>query len=123
MLVSRAQRRNAGICVDTWQYFGAKNAAEDLVAIPADHISTIRISHEVTAQEALDYTSRATQNRRGPEEGADLIRFLRTITQNGVTLPISVDVTLHPPMHTDPFAICSFLEDKTSSMWKYGVQV
>ncbi len=123
MIVSRAQRRNAGLCITTGQHFKAKNAAADLLAIPADLISAIRLSHEVTAPGALDFTSSAIKDGRGTvEEDPELIRFLQAITQHGVSVTLSVDATPYRPNQTDPFAFCALLQDKTASIWNQAIR-
>ncbi|WP_457973076.1 hypothetical protein [Arthrobacter sp. D1-17] len=90
MIVSRAQRRNAGLCITTGPHFRAKNAAADLLAVPVDLVSAIRLSHEVTAPGALDFTSSAVEDGRGAvEEDLELVTFLQTIVQHGVSVTFS----------------------------------
>lgn len=123
MIASQAQRRNVGISINAWPHFRAKRAATDLLAIPVDHISTIRLSHALTARETQYFTSSPTQDRRGPEEeSSNLIRFLKTIIQHGVSAPLSEDVTSYHPRHTNPFALCAFLEDETSHIWNQALR-
>jgi len=90
-IVTAADRRNAGINVDTWHWFRGNPSAEALRAA-ADRVFVIQLDdadRDVVGSLYEDTTTR----RRYPGEGDfDLIGFLLLARDAGIDLPVSVEI-------------------------------
>lgn len=98
-LVRGADRRNAGINLDTWHWFRGAPSAETLRAV-ADRIFVLQIDDADRDVVGTLYDD-TTQRRRYPGEGSfDLVGLLLLARDAGVEVPVSVEV-----MSTEHYAL------------------
>jgi sugar phosphate isomerase/epimerase len=92
-IARRADRPNAGLCVDSWHHFRGANAPELLRQVPPDRVFAVQIDDGPAVRVDADYYTDCTRYREVPGEGAfDLVGFLQQLTDLGVRQPLSVEV-------------------------------
>ncbi len=83
---------NAGLVIDAWHWSRAGESADSLQGIPPERITSVQLSDDLAVAEP-DMADESRHHRCIPGSGAlDLPRFLRTLTEHGVTAPLSVEV-------------------------------
>lgn len=92
-LVQRADRPNAGVCIDTWHHFRGANDWALLEALPPERIVAVQLNDGTLRPEDPDYLADCLANRRVPGEGEfDLARFAALLRAKGVSVPLSLEV-------------------------------
>lgn len=92
-IVTRAGRRNGGICLDVWHHVRGAADEEMLRRIPPERIFAVQFGDGPRKRVDPDYYTDCTRYREIPGHGEfDLTRFLRLLDERGVRLPLSVEV-------------------------------
>jgi sugar phosphate isomerase/epimerase len=92
-IIQRADRPNAGICLDIWHHERGANDFAMLEAIPCDRIQCIQINDGAASPVLADYKQDCLHHRLVPGEGTfDLARFIDLIRRKGVTIPWDLEV-------------------------------
>ena len=90
-IVAAAHRPNGGICIDAWHFFRGSADFDDLAAVDLAKTFMIQFNDGPATPIDPDLRADAIHNRRCPGQGDfDLERFLRTLDQPGLDLPVSV---------------------------------
>ncbi len=92
-IVAEAGRANGGLCVDSWHYERGTSDLPALRALRSEHVAMIQIDDGPLLPEDPDYLLDTIHNRGCPGTGEfDLTVFLQAMWDNGVDVPLSVEV-------------------------------
>ena len=101
-VVSRADRPNGGVCVDSWHHQRGPDTLATLAGIEGRWVTSIQIDDGAAVRQEADYVADTSTNRLAPGEGAfDLVGLLRTLAALGVDAPLGVEV-ISPSIAGDP---------------------
>jgi sugar phosphate isomerase/epimerase len=92
-IVTRADRPNGGVCVDSWHHF--RGAADDaqIRELTASKVVAVQLDDGLLQPEHPDYLTDCIENRLVPGEGEfDLVGFIRLLDEMGVSVPVSLEV-------------------------------
>jgi sugar phosphate isomerase/epimerase len=91
-VVIAADRPNGGLLFDAWQTFFDPAGLETLERVTARHITGVELC-DGRATPGSDLMEECLSHRLLPGEGDfDLFRFIRTLDEKGVDVPLSVEV-------------------------------
>ena len=91
-VVDRANRANGKVLVDTWHHFRGSGDPEQLRALPGEKIGSTQIS-DAPSKPAEDLSDETMAARLLPGEGdIPLVEWLRILDENGLQVPIGVEV-------------------------------
>jgi sugar phosphate isomerase/epimerase len=92
-IVERADRPNAGVCVDAWHFFRGGADWGMLDALPPGRVAAVQINDGTSIPEDPDYLADCLRNRRVPGDGEfDLPGFLRRLDKRPADVPLSIEV-------------------------------
>lgn len=92
-IAEEAERPNAGVCVDSWQFFRGSLGVEALNDVDVRKIFMIQINDGTYVPEGTNILNDSMSNRRLPGQGEfDLVGFLRAMDRPGLDATISVEV-------------------------------
>jgi sugar phosphate isomerase/epimerase len=92
-LVSGADRRNGGVCVDIWHHRRGANDSSLIEAMPADKVMAIQINDGPMTPGLPDYKEDCLLNRVAPGDGEmQVAEFVAMLLRMGVTAPWSLEV-------------------------------
>jgi len=92
-IVERADRRNGGLCVDSWHHYRGADDDELLRRVAGDRVVSVQIDDAPRSPELPGMIEDTMANRRVPGEGEfPLVDFVRTLDDMGVVAPLSVEV-------------------------------
>lgn len=92
-IVDAANRRNGGLCVDSWHFFRGQPDFDALAGCPAEKIAMIQINDGPLHPEDANRRHDSVHNRRLPGEGEfDLVRWLGAMGRPGLDATVSVEV-------------------------------
>jgi len=92
-IVTEADRRNGGICVDAWHHFRGRADDALLLALRPEQVVMIQLDDGPRTARHPDFLIDTMQYRLPPGAGEfDLAHFLRLLWQVGVDAPVSVEV-------------------------------
>ena len=90
-IARRAGAANGGLLVDAWHYFRGPSDAEQLAAVPPEHIIVVQLDDAGPPQG--DLAEDTSTRRRLPGQGElDLVGLLRQLDAMGADAPISVEI-------------------------------
>ncbi len=116
-LVLRADRPNAGICIDSWHHFRGADDWSLLERLPPERIAAVQLNDGPLVPEGPDYLEDCLANRRVPGEGAfDLPRLVGLLRSRGVSVPLSMEVISNKLDALPPTVAVQRIVDGTRSL-------
>ena len=113
-IVTGADRRNGGLCIDSWHHFRGANDDAMLRSVPVERIFSIQLNDGPSQRIEDDYYQDCTRHRLLPGQGGfDLESFLGLLRQCGVRRPISVEVLSDELLGQSPPAVARQLAEHT----------
>jgi sugar phosphate isomerase/epimerase len=104
-VVTRADRPNGGVCVDSWHHERGPDTLDVLAAIDGARIASVQIDDGSATRTEADYQTDTSTNRLAPGDGDfDLVGMLRTLSTLGVDAPLGVEV-ISPTIAARPTAV------------------
>ncbi len=92
-IVSAADRRNGGVCVDIWHHRRGANDKSLIEAIPVDKVMAVQINDGPMAPQLDDYKADCLLNRVAPGDGEmNTVEFVAMMLRMGTTAPWSLEV-------------------------------
>jgi len=92
-IVTEADRRNGGLCVDSWHFTRSTNNLEDLRSLPGDKVVATQWNDGPITPQHPDYLEDCLTNRVPPGDGEfALVEIARILDAIGSTAPIGVEV-------------------------------
>lgn len=92
-IVVEADRRNGGLCLDSWHFFRGTADEAALSTVPADRVFVVQIDDGPIRPCDPDYLIDTLHHRQLPGTGEfELNRFLTPLSDAGVRSPVSVEV-------------------------------
>jgi sugar phosphate isomerase/epimerase len=96
-IITDADRRNGGLCVDSWHFTRSTNNLDDLRRLPGEKVMATQWNDGPTASphsnSAEDYLQDCLTNRVVPGDGEfELVEIARILDSIGSTAPIGVEV-------------------------------
>lgn len=92
-VVEEADRRNGGLCIDTWHLFRGGDSVADLAHVPTERIAMVQVNDGALAPSPAGPTVDAVTLRRCPGEGEfPLEAFLDALRARELSIPLSMEV-------------------------------
>lgn len=92
-IVTEADRRNGGLCVDSWHFTRSTNNLDDLRNLPGDKVVATQWNDGTITPQHPDYFEDCLANRVLPGDGEfALVEIVRILDAIGSTAPIGVEV-------------------------------
>lgn len=92
-VVERADRPNAGFCVDSWHITRSTNDPDDILRLPGERIYSIQLNDGPIRPDVDDYYTDTLANRVPPGDGEfPLDRIIGNLDAVGAACPIGLEV-------------------------------
>ncbi len=92
-MVERADRPNAGFCVDSWHLTRSTNDMSEVLRFPGDRVYAVQLNDGTIEPEDDDYLTDTVTNRRSPGRGEfALVEMIENLDAIGVTCPLGLEV-------------------------------